>query len=278
MNNGIAAGKNQLGQDCLILGFFFFWHLLQIWQTERSAQRRNELRLIIGSLIGIWWLLSHAHSATSSICLFIAVLMVLFVGMRSINKNFIGTYMLAALVLLVAAELAFGISGLLSEALGRGSDLSGRRELWAQILSFHSNPILGTGFDSFWLGERRQRMADSHWWNPAGAHNGYLETYLNLGLIGLSILIGLIIATFWRIRQGLFRNFEWGRYRLGFFVAVVLQNWTEGAFGAASPVWFVFYLIAMDYPQPEYESVVESGAVSEEDAELAYPPRETIQA
>jgi len=34
----------------------------------------------------------------------------------------------------------------------------------------------------------------------------------------------------------------------------------------------------MDYPQPEYESVVESGAVLEEDAELAYPPRETIQA
>ena len=29
--------------------------------------------------------------------------------MRWINKNFIGTYMLAALVLIVAAELAFGV-------------------------------------------------------------------------------------------------------------------------------------------------------------------------
>jgi hypothetical protein len=28
----------------------------------------------------------------------------------------------------------------------------------------------------------------------------------------------------------------------------------------------------MDYPKFEYESVVESGAVLEEDAELAYPP------
>ena len=66
-------------------------------------------------------------------------------------------------------------------------------------------------------------------WRPGGAHNGYLDIYLNLGLIGLSLLIGLFIATFWKIRLELFRNFEWGRYRLGFLVAVVLRGWTEAA-------------------------------------------------
>ena len=158
MIKGIAIGKNVLGADCLILGFFFFWYLLQTWQTERNTQRRNELRLIAGFLIGIWWLFSKAHSATSTICLFVAILMVVFVGIRSINKNFIGTYMLAALVLIAAAELAFGISGRLSEALGRGSDLSGRTGLWADLLEMHTNPILGTGFESFWLGERLKQL------------------------------------------------------------------------------------------------------------------------
>src|SRR5205814_7004313 len=156
--NGIAIGKNLLGADCLILGFFFFWHLLQTWQTKRNTWRRKELRLIVGFLIAIWWLLSQAHSATSLICLFVGVLIVLFVGIRSINKNFIGTYMLAALVLIAAAELAFGISGRLSEALGRGSGLSGRTELWARLLELHTNPILGTGFESFWLGERPKQL------------------------------------------------------------------------------------------------------------------------
>ena len=118
MNKGIAVGKNMLGADCLILGFFFFWHLLQTWRTERNTQRRNELRLIAGFLIGILWLLRQAHSATSTISLFVAILIVVFVGIRSTNKNFIGTYMLAALVLLAAAELAFGISGHLSESFG----------------------------------------------------------------------------------------------------------------------------------------------------------------
>ena len=34
MTNGIAQGKNLLGANCLVLGFFFFWHLLQIWRAE----------------------------------------------------------------------------------------------------------------------------------------------------------------------------------------------------------------------------------------------------
>jgi exopolysaccharide production protein ExoQ len=249
VNKGIAMDKNALGTDCLILGLFFFWYLLQIWQNERSTWRRNELRLIVGFLIGIWWLLSAAHSATSTICLFVAILMVVFVGIRSINKNFIGTYIMAALVLLAAAELAFGISGRLSESLGRGSTLTGRTDLWANVLKFQANPLLGTGFESFWMGERRERIAELYnRWRPSGAHNGYLETYLNLGLIGLSILIGVFIATFWKIRPELFRDFEWGRYRLGFFTAVVLHGWTEGTF-TYGPLWFLFYLIATDYPQ-----------------------------
>ena len=247
-NIGIAGGKNLLGADCLMLGFFFFWHLLQTWQTERNTQRRNELRLIAGFLIGILWLLRVSHSATPTITLFVAILLVVFVGIRPTNKNFIGTYVLAALVLFAAAELAFGISGRLSESLGRGSNLTGRTELWAHCLEVQPNPILGAGFQSFWLGERLQRIAEKFRWHPAGAHNGYLEIYLNLGLIGLSILLGLLIATFWKIRLELFRNFEWGRFRLGFLAAVLLRAWTEGTFATSGALWFVFYIIAMDYP------------------------------
>src|SRR6266404_7643045 len=64
-NMGIAADKNMLGSDLLILGFFFFWHWLRTWQNERNTRRRNELRLIAGFLIGVWWLFSQSQSATS---------------------------------------------------------------------------------------------------------------------------------------------------------------------------------------------------------------------
>ena len=195
------------------------------------------------------------------------------VGIRPTIKNFIGTYLLAALVLLVAAELAFGISGLLSESLGRGSKLTGRTDIWAHCLELQSRPIIGQGFESFWFPERRDRIAAFfHDWRPGSAHNSYLQTYLNLGLIGLSILIGLFIATFRKIRLELFRNFEWGRYRLAFLVALLLRGWTESYFTTGSGLWFVFYIIAMDYPLTQLTTMQPSVRIprSEKTPEFAY--------
>ena len=272
INTGITTDKNALGADCLILGFFFFWYLLQTWKTERSTSRRNELWLIAGFLIGIWWLFSQAHSATAVTSLFIGALVIVFVGIRSIDKRFIGTYMLAALVLLIIAELTFGISGRFSEGLGRGSGLSGRTVLWTELLKLDTNPILGTGFESFWLGKRPEQLKGVFYFIPNQAHNGYLETYLTLGSIGVFLLLGLFVATFRKIRLELFRNFEWGRYRLGFLAAVILYNWTEAAFKTLNPIWFVFYLIALDYPRT-YLTVAESPVGvdrSERDMEFAH--------
>jgi len=276
MTSGITDNKNMLGADCLILGFFFFWYLLQIWQAERSNWRRNELRLIVGFLIGIWWLFSRAHSATSFLCLIVGILVLMFIGIRSINKNFIGTYMLAALVLLAAAELAFGISGHLSESLGRGSELSGRTVLWTRLLELHTNPILGTGFESFWLGDRPKRLEGIFYFIPNEAHNGYLEIYLTLGLIGIFLVIGLFVATFWKLRLELFRNFQWGRYGLGLLAAVVLYNWTEAAFGTYNPIWFAFYLIAINYPRTDLTTAQSTVGVAapEEGSEFAYAQEE----
>jgi exopolysaccharide production protein ExoQ len=270
MSNGIADGKNMLGAVCLVLGFFFFWHLLQTWQGERNSWRRKELWLIAGFLIGILWLLSQAHSGTSLVSLSIGVMVVVFVGLRSINKNVIGTYMLAGMILFVAADWTFGISGLVFKALGRDPTLTGRTEIWRQVLAFHTNPIFGTGFESFWLGERLQQMGEKYWFQLVQAHNGYLEIYLNLGLIGLAIVIGLIIATYWKIRPELFQNFEWGRYRLGFLVAVVLYNWAEAAFKMGHPVWFAFCLIAINYPRRHFAPVETSSMIIERDEETKF--------
>jgi exopolysaccharide production protein ExoQ len=247
INNGIAAGKNLLGADCLVLGFSLFWYLLQVRRTKKSRWKRHEFWLIAGFLAGIAWLLRQAHSATSLTTLLVAVLVVVFVGTRWLNKKWIGTYMLAAIIVLVVGETVFDLSARFSEALGRNSTLSGRTGLWTELLKLDTNPIVGTGFESFWLGDRLKRLAELYWWKPNEAHNGYLEIYLTLGVIGLLIVAALLLATFGKIRLALIRDFNWGRYRLGFFAAILLYNWTEAAFKSFHPVGFAFYLIAIGY-------------------------------
>ena len=246
---GITTGKNELGADCLIFGFFFFWYLLQIWRTERSKRRRNEIRLIVAFLLMIGWLLWKSHSATSMICFLVGITVVVILGMRWINKNVVGTYMLAGLGLIVAAELGIGLSGHVSEALARGSSMSGRTVLWEHLLEVPINPIFGTGFESFWLGKRLEQLQGIFFFIPNEAHNGYLEVYLNLGLVGLFLVIAMLIAAYWKIRPEFFRNFVWARYRLGFFVAFLLYNCTEAGFRIMNPYLLVFYIIAIDYPR-----------------------------
>ena len=111
--------------------------------------------------------------------------------------------MLTALVLLVAAQLTFGISGHLSESLGRGSNLTGRTDLWAHCLEVQCNPILGAGFDGSWSPERQEKIAAFyHNWKPGGSHNSYLDAYLDLGLIGLSLTRRSLWHGYCRQRNG----------------------------------------------------------------------------
>jgi exopolysaccharide production protein ExoQ len=267
MNTGITTNKNALGCDCLILGFFFFWHLLQIRRTERSTARRKELLLTAGFLIAISWLFSMAQSSTSLVSLMIGTGLMMFVGLRFVNKRLLGAYVVAGIVVYVLAEATFGISSRVIEFLGKNPTLTDRTALWGELLKFNINPILGTGFESFWLGGRRQMLWQEHWWQPNEAHNGYLETYLNLGLIGLFLLIALIVATFRKARLEVFRNFQFGRFRLGFLAAVVVYNWTEATFKNISPLWFIFYIIALDYRRPEFDSFQQAETIRPEEHE-----------
>ena len=256
-NTGITTNKNDLGCDCLIFGFFFFWCFLKTWNREKSPVRRNELLLCGGFLIMTLWLLKAAHSSTSLVSLGIAMSLILFLGLRFVNKKRVGAYVVTGVVVIVLAEAAFGISSLALQVLGKDPTLTDRTLLWHEVLKIPINPVFGAGFESFWLGDRLKKLWDIYWWHPIQAHNGYLETYLNLGLVGLALMIGLIVSTFRKGSRMLLENFEFARFRLGFLAAFVFYNWTEAAIKALHPVWFVFFLIAMDYPKPQVETAKE---------------------
>ena len=89
--------------------------------------------------------------------------------------------------------------------LGRDPSLTDRTAVWADVLALQNRPMLGYGFESFWLGDRLMVLWNKWWWRPTQAHNGYIETYLNLGLVGLGLLAGLLLSTF-RVSVGSLLN------------------------------------------------------------------------
>lgn len=256
-NNGIAIDKNMLGLDIFILAVFFFWYFLRVRGQEIERERRNELVLISVFGFMIVWLLQMAHSSTSLVSFLIASALMLMLGFNRVNPRFIGGYLIAAVFICAVAQEFFGIYAGILHLLGKNATLTDRTLVWHDLLQMQTNPIFGFGFESFWLGDHLKPLWAKWWWHPNEAHNAYLETYLNLGLVGLFLLLGWFVASYQKARRDLLGNVDWGRFRLGFLVASLFYGWTEAAFRSLDPVYFIFFLIAMDYPKPELSPAVQ---------------------
>jgi exopolysaccharide production protein ExoQ len=246
-NTGITADKNMLGINCLLLGYVYLWHLLYTFKQPRSPEKRNELLLALLLLLLNFWLLSIADSKTPFVSLVLGSMVLLFTGLSWVRPHLLGIYFLAALFLGVGLQWLFDIYGAILQLLGRTANLTDRTLLWADLLKVEINPFIGTGFESFWLGERLQALWKVWDFRPNQAHNGYLETYLNLGLIGLSLLFGLLISAFRNAVSSFQTDPWWGRLTVGLLVAMLAYNWTEAAFKTTHPIFFVFYIIAIAY-------------------------------
>jgi O-antigen ligase len=131
----------------------------------------------------------------------------------------------------------------LVQGLGRNATLTGRTDAWPQFLKLAKNPLVGVGYESFWLGDRLQKV-----WVISGglkineAHNGYVEVLLTLGWVGLAFM-GVLIATGYRNVIAAYRlDPEANNLRIAWFLAAVITGLTESAFRMMGLPWIVFLL------------------------------------
>jgi O-antigen ligase len=126
-------------------------------------------------------------------------------------------------------------------------------------LGMHTNWLLGTGYETFWLGPRLQTV----WAKFAvvnEAHNGYLEIYLNLGLMGLFLLGGFLLASYRTICRRLMPHSGFGSLTLTLWTVLLFYNVTEAAF-KGQLMWLIFLLGAIPLPG-QAEDQVRSEATS----------------
>jgi O-antigen ligase len=99
------------------------------------------------------------------------------------------------------------------------------------------------GFEAFWLGARLDILWEKWWWRPIQAHNGYLELYLHLGAIGLTLQLALIVVVIARLLFAVRRGDGGSVFLIAALIMIVLHNVTEASFVAVAFLWTLFYMV-----------------------------------
>jgi exopolysaccharide production protein ExoQ len=254
---GVTTDKNLLGMALFVCGSFLCWSFLERRSERRSggprrrAGGKKEFAIHILLMAMTAWLLSKAHSSTALACTMLASGLLLALqnpGIRSQGKRLAIYGVLGALLVIFLNE-TFNLGQVVVSALGRDMTFTGRTEIWKAVLAEGSDPLFGTGCDSFWLGDRSERLSAKYYFHLNEAHNGYLEVYLNTGLIGLTLLLGTMANAFNRICDRLKQGSKFASFRFAFLIATAIYGMTEAIF-RLGPLWLVLLLVMTEYPTP----------------------------
>jgi len=249
MWTGVCTDKNGLGAICMVFGSALLWRLLP---TNRSQTSHSWCQWIakVTVFAMVLYLVWVIDSKTALICFAIAdVIIVLTWLTRLCLRPVIATMLVWGMIGFCYCILFLGVGGDWLSVLGRNSTLTGRTDIWATVLPLVTNPVLGAGYENFWMGDRFAAFA-RNLVIANQAHNGYLEVYLNLGWCGLILLSVIVLTGYRNIMRSLRSEPEKGRLKLAFFAVCMVYNFTEANFKMMSPVWIVFLWATMVIPKP----------------------------
>jgi exopolysaccharide production protein ExoQ len=193
---GPTTGKNDLGALCLVSGLFFFWDTLVRWPQRKERQTKRIIVLNLAFIAMTIWVLNLANSATSRVCLLLGCLIIaavhskLFKRRLTILKVAIPTFFVLYLILAFGFDINADVAG----AVGRDPTLTDRTLIWKTLLAMKTNPLLGTGYESFWLGPRVNTVWKQIW----------KDLTLNSSVASLSLALWTVIL-FYNVTEAAFK-------------------------------------------------------------------------
>jgi O-antigen ligase len=259
---GVTTHKNALGALAMLAALFCLWRIL-VRGGFRAAWRDKRVEPLL-LVISLWVLLlaggRRSVSATSVAAFVLGAALMLWMRRSAAPRRRV---FVALFVVLMGVALANTFTGTaivsavggITELSGRDSTFTGRAELWAALIELgKAHPILGAGFEGFWASQRARALSDGHEFSARlnQAHNGYLEVYLNLGLIGLL----LITMVCWRgLKTGLelaAHDRDFGHLMLVLLTVDMVHNLSEASFSRPTQLlWFTFLLATVRAPSSQ---------------------------
>jgi exopolysaccharide production protein ExoQ len=182
---GIFSAKNYLGNMAL-----FFLTVAVSFRGRTPFLRSLRLSQIMFCLIAI------AFSRAATAWLLTAVYIVLLTVMKALHGFRKKDYFVVCLVLLVLFSAVVGTIVIWPEflvtMLGKDLTLTGRTGIWDAVTdSIAKRPLFGYGYQAFWLGLEGEsyRVILAVSWVLAQAQNGFLDVMLEMGMLGLAIVL-----------------------------------------------------------------------------------------
>jgi exopolysaccharide production protein ExoQ len=252
---GVTTAKNMLGITVLACFVGIFWYFVDGFDWKARDKKAMGAYMALLALTG--WLLITTNSATSLACSILAAGILIGMKVPAVQKRvkYLEAYVITFVLLLLVGQALFNSGEALAGTMGRDLTFTGRVDIWKRVLKEDINPLIGTGYYSFWMGDRVDRISEGFYFHLNEAHNGYIETYLNSGLVGVALLLVALYAASRRIKADLLRGEEFAKVRLIFLAVGVVYNLTEAAFNKLSLLWILMLLVVAEYPPPRRAKV-----------------------
>jgi len=246
MWTGVTGQKNELGRLCMISVLFLLMALYRRWRGRPllggPCQAWGDVSIV---LLGLY-LLIGSSSATSLATLIMGV--ATFLALRCFQKLSLSVPR-AGLLALVLFLLGYGLSApfmggsnvaAFSSALGRDATLTGRTDIWADVMPARSQrPLLGYGFGSFWTNARRQL------YKIPTAHNGYLDILLELGEVGLAFYTAWLLSCARQLHRAIAQNYDWAAFAICLLFVCLIYNATESALNSPTDYMTAVIVLAV---------------------------------
>ena len=272
MYTGVTTHKNSLGVLALVCLIFLLWEFVC---KSGEGELRRSVRSTVGDLtllLMAGWLLLMSGSATALGCAAVGATIVMLLSLKGVRAHarsieFLGFAIGTGLWASGAAQSM--LEFLIVDVLGRDLTLTTRTDVWPVLLSRVDSVLVGSGFNSFWTGERLAEL-----YGQLGiiqAHNGYLETYLNGGLLGVTLLAMVLLSAIRVANRQLTEGGEYASLAFAWVFITVVYNFTEASFNKTSLLWFAFLLMVTQYR--DTRSPVTSGSPVEDADKVAAAAR-----
>jgi O-antigen ligase len=246
---GVSNNKNILGTMCIISALVFSLDLISIIKNKKDWYKTIDAWTGIVLLFVTFYILNLANSSTSFMCTIIGIALIIIMKLPVFKNNPRTAiyYVIGIGAILALCQLTFDLKGVIIHALGRRPDLTDRTFIWDLLLGMKTNPIIGTGYESFWTLNRMNYVTNAYA-DINEAHNGYIETYLNLGIIGVIFFISFFVTVYKKVYKEIIVEREINILKLAFIILFIFYNYTEAAFPRVNSLAFYLFAFAMIVP------------------------------